>query len=309
MTPQDLVSRNVRLVSLPEVCIQVQALADSPHTTAADIGDVVGKDTALTTRLLKLVNSAYFSLPRKIDTVTRAVNMIGMRELRNLTMAASAAEVFARIPGNLIDMAAFWQHSVYCGLLARNLAERCSVLHSERLFTAGLLHDVGRLLMLMKLPDEIGKAESIRLQSKKPICEIEQGLVGFDHAEVGHALLLHWNMPANLCASVLYHHNPKDAHDAHLEAALIHIADNVTHAAQESKDPLGSPFYDPYGALLDSDLNAVEISDAGIACSQAEALSLTNIGKEDIIEAIGKSSAAFNQVLDLLYPMAWETPR
>ena len=89
MTPQDLVTRNVRLVSLPEVCIQVQALADSPHTTAADIGDVVGKDTALTTRLLKLVNSAYFSLPQKIDTVTRAVNMIGMRELRNLTMAAS----------------------------------------------------------------------------------------------------------------------------------------------------------------------------------------------------------------------------
>ncbi len=309
MTPQDLVSRNVRLVSLPEVCIQVQALADSPHTTAADIGDVVGKDTALTTRLLKLVNSAYFSLPRKIDTVTRAVNMIGMRELRNLTMAASAAEVFARIPGSLIDMAAFWQHSVYCGLLARHLAERCSVLHSERLFTAGLLHDVGRLLMLMKLPDEIGKAESMRLQSKKPVCEIEQELVGFDHAQVGHALLQHWNMPDNLCASVLYHHNPKDAQDAHLEAALIHIADQVTHVAQESKDPLGSPFYDPYGALLDSDLNAVAISEAAIACSQPEALSLTNIGKEDIIEAIGKSSAAFNQVLDLLYPMAWETPR
>jgi HD-like signal output (HDOD) protein len=309
LTPQDLVTRNVRLVSLPEVCIQVQALADSSHTTAEDIGEVVGKDTALTTRLLKLVNSAYFSLPRKIDTVSRAVNMIGMRELRNLTMAASAAEVFAKIPSTLIDMAAFWQHSVYSGLMARNLAQCCNILHSERLFTAGLLHDVGRLLMLMKLPDEIGKAESIRLQTKQDICEIERDLVGFDHAEVGEALLKHWNMPDNLCTSVLYHHNPRDAEDAHLEAALIHIADQVTHCAQESKDPLGSPFYDPYGALLDSDLNAEAIVAAATEHAQPEALSLTNVGQDDLVNAIGRSAAAFNQVLDLLYPMAWETPR
>ena len=308
MTPQDLVARNVRLVTLPEVCVQVQALADSPHTTAEGMGEVIGKDTALTSRLLKLVNSAYFSLPRKIDTVTRAVNLIGMRELRNLTMAASAAEVFARIPGDLIDMATFWQHSVYCGLLARNLAQHCSVLHSERLFTAGLLHDVGRLLMLMKLPDETAQAESLRLQSDKDICEIERALVGFDHAEVGQALLLHWNMPGNLCASILYHHNPGDAHDAHLEAALIHIADQVTHRAQESKDPRGSQFYDPFGALLDSDLHARDISSAAIRACQPEALSLTKLGQEHIVQGIGKSAAAFNQVLDLLYPMAWETP-
>ncbi|VAW82689.1 Predicted signal transduction protein [hydrothermal vent metagenome] len=309
MTPQDLVSRNVRLVSLPEVCLQVQALTDSPHTTAEDIGAMVGKDAALTTRLLKLVNSAFFSLPQKIDTVTRAVNLIGMRELRNLTMAASAAEVFSHIPGSLIDMAAFWQHSVYSALVARNLAQRCNVLHSERLFTAGLLHDIGRLLMLTRLPDEIGKAESIRQCSDKDICEIETNLMGFDHAEVGHALLTHWNMPENLCASVLYHHNPGEAHDAHLEAALLHIADFVTHCAQESKDPLGSPFYDPYGALLDSDLSADDISAAALDCAQDEAFELTKISHKDIVDAIGKSATAFSQVLDLLYPMAWETPR
>ena len=309
MTPQDLVERNVRLVSLPEVCIQVQALADSPHTTAEDIGEVVGKDTALTSRLLKLVNSAYFGMPVKIDTITRAVNMIGMRELRNLTMAASAAEVFARVPGDLIDMASFWQHSVYCALLARNLAQHCNVLHSERLFTAGLLHDVGRLLMLMKLPDETAQAESLRQQSDKDICEYEQQLLGFDHAEVGQVLLLHWNMPANLCASIRYHHDPRSAHDAHLEAALIHIADQVTHCAQERKDPQESKFYDPYGALLDSDLYADEISSAAIISAQAEALTLTGIETSHIVDGIGKTSAAFNQVLDLLYPMAWETPR
>lgn len=307
MTPQDLVARNVKLVSLPEVCMQVQALADSPHTTAADVGEVVGKDTALTARLLKLVNSAYFSLPRKIDTVTRAVNMIGMRELRNLTLAASAAEVFANIPSELIDMASFWQHSVYTGLMARNLAARCNILHSERLFTAGLLHDVGRLLMLMKLPEPIGQAEALQVETGRDICDIERELVGFDHAEVGHALLLHWNMPGNLSASVLYHHDPASAHDAHLESALIHIADKVTHHAQESKDPLGSPFYDPYGALLDSDLNAEAIVEAAMPTLVPQALAITHVAPEDLVDAIGKSATAFNQVLDLLYPMAWET--
>ena len=309
MTPQDLVANNISLVSLPEVCIQVQSLAESPHTTAADIGEVIGKDTALTTRLLKLVNSAFFGVPRQVDTVTRAVNLIGMRELRNLTLAASAAEVFSAIPDDLIDMSGFWQHSVYTGLIGRNLARSCNVLHSERLFTAGLLHDVGRLLMLMKVPDGVASAEALRAQSNKDICELENQFLDFSHAEVGEALLRHWNLPDNLCLSVLYHHAPQQAHDAHLESAILHVADQVAHCAQQSKDPLGSPFYDPYGALLDSDLKADEISDQALSLIQPAALQLTKISKADITDGIRNSSAAFSQVLDLLYPMAWETPR
>lgn len=307
MTPEELVSNNTRMVSLPEVCIQVQALADSPHSTAADIGEVVGKDTALTTRLLKLVNSAFYGVPARIDTISRAVNLIGLRELRNLTLAASAAEVFAGIPVKLVDMAAFWQHSVYCGLLSRNLAQHCHVLHSERLFTAGLLHDIGRLLMYMKLPEETAQAMQQHLESGHDICAIEEELIGFDHTEVGHALLAHWNLPPNLCAAVRYHHRPQEAHDAHLESALLHIGDAVSHCAQSSKDPLGSPFYDPYGALLDSDLNAEEISIMALKRIDDSAFALTRITASHIQDAISKSAAAFNQVLDLLYPMAWET--
>jgi putative nucleotidyltransferase with HDIG domain len=309
VTPQDLVSRNFYLVSLPEICIQLRALADSPYATAADIGEVVSKDPALTVRLLKLVNSAYFGLSRRIDTVSRAVNVVGMRELRNLSTAASATEVFTRVPGELVDMAAFWQHSVYTGLVARALARRCRVLHPERLFTAGLLHDIGRLLMLTELPDDVGRMELARLNTGRDSCEIEREMIGFDHAEVGQVLLRHWNMPPNLCTSVLYHHTPQHAHDARLEAALLHIADLASHAAQESKDPATSQYYDPYAALLDSDLMAGEIGTAVEASCHSEALSLTGIGASDIARTIDESATAFNQVLDLLYPTAWETPR
>jgi len=107
VTPQALIEQDIRLVSLPEICLEVQILADSPDASAADLGRLIGKDTALSTRLLRLVNSAYFGLPRRVDTLTRAVNLIGMQELRNLTLAASAAEVFAGIDSRLFDMAAF----------------------------------------------------------------------------------------------------------------------------------------------------------------------------------------------------------
>jgi putative nucleotidyltransferase with HDIG domain len=309
VTPQELIARNVRLVSLPEICIQVRALADSPYTTAADIGEVVSKDPALTIRLLKLVNSRYFGLPRKIDTVSRAVSVIGMRELRNLTMAASAAEVFTSVPGELIDMAAFWQHSVYTGLVARSLARHCGILHPERLFTAGLLHDVGRLLMLTELPDDVGRVELVRLETGRDVCAIERELIGFDHAEAGQALLRHWNMPPNLCTSVLYHHAPQHAHDARLEAALLNIADTVARVAQHSREPVNSPYYDPFGALLDSDLTAGEIASATLSGCQPASLTLTGIGAGHIVRAVTRSASAFNQILDLLYPTAWETPR
>ena len=302
MTPKDLVAHNVNLVSLPEVCMEVQMLADAPESTAADLGALISKDTALSTRLLRLVNSAYFGFPRKIDTLPRAVNLIGMRELRNLTLVVSAAEVFADIDSQLIDMLTFWQHSVYCGLIARRLAEHTQVLHSERLFTAGLLHDVGRLLMLMKLPDEMSIVVSRHQGTERDIREFELEQIGFDHAEAGRALLEHWNLPPNLCASVRYHHEPEIADDAYLEAAVLYLADLVTHTAQESWHSQNPALYDPYRALLNSGLNPETIAAAALGKAGAGAGRLTGIDGDVVGIAIRQTAAEFDQVLDLLYP-------
>lgn len=309
MTPAELVAKNLKLVSLPEICIQVQELADSPMSTAESIGEVISTDSALSARLLKIVNSAFYGMPSRVDTISRAVNLLGMRELKNLTFAASAAEVFSDIPPDLVDMAGFWQHSIYTGLVARQLAQHCNVLHAERLFTAGLLHDVGRLLIYIKLPEQAKQAEIMRLESERHLCDIEDELMGFDHTEVGYALLSEWQLPANLCATIRYHHRPQDAHDAHLESAILHIADIVAHCAQTCKHDKSSAFYDPYGALLDSDLNAEEITIMAAHHIEDEAFALTRITADHIQQAIDASACGFNQVLDLVYPMAWENPR
>ena len=279
-------------------------LADLPNTTASELGAVVSKDPALSTRLLKLVNSAYFGMPRKVDTLSRAINLIGIVELRHLTLAASAVEVFADIDSQQFDMAAFWQHSVYCGLIARKLAEHASILHSERLFTAGLLHDVGRLLMLMELPDEMEKVVLQHHELGRNICQLETEHVGFDHAEAGEALLSHWNLPSNLCTSVRYHHEPEIARDANLEAAILHVADQIAHSAQENFLPENPRLYDPFRALLNAAENAEEISTAALAKSNANAASLANVTQQGVVDAVKQASADFDQVLEIIYPSA-----
>jgi len=302
VTPQELIAQDIRLVSLPEICMEVQMLADSPDTTAVELGGLIAKDTALSTRLLRLVNSAYFGLSRRVDTLTRAVNLIGMQELRNLTLAASAAEVFAGIDSRLIDVAAFWQHSVYCGLVARHLGESAQVLHSERLFTAGLLHDVGRLLMLLHLPDAVGGVVLRQRETGQDICELELALIGFDHAQAGEALLSHWSLPANLCASVRHHHAPREASEACLEAAILHLADRITHCAQEGSHPQDGARYDPFRALLDSGLSAEAIAEAAFEKADAGAVQLIGADIPAAVKIIRQTAVGFDQVLDLLYP-------
>ena len=134
------------LVSPPDVCLRLFELIHAPTTGAKDIAAVVGVDPNLTTRLLRIANSSFYNFSRKIDTISRAVTVIGTAELYQLVLSVSAVKTFANIPNELVKMETFWRHSVYTGLLARALAIRANVLHPERLFVSGLMHDIGSLV-------------------------------------------------------------------------------------------------------------------------------------------------------------------
>lgn len=232
----DLVSGVVRLVSLPEVCIRVNEMMDEASTSASDIGKVISQDTGLTARLLKIVNSSFYGFPSKIETVTRAVTVIGLRELRGLVLAASAIETFSKIPNDILNMVQFWRHSVYCGVVAQLLADRCHVLHSERLFVAGLLHDIGKLILCHRLPSE-SRMVMEKLQSEQLFdFQVEQDIMGFDHAEVGGELIKIWQMPTSLEYALRYHHNPAAADDYAMEVALVHLANVITGRAEQELD-------------------------------------------------------------------------
>lgn len=235
-TPYDLVSGVVRLVSLPEVCIRVNEMLEDPRINAADIGKVISQDTGLTARLLKIVNSAFYGFPSRIETVSRAVTVIGLRELRGLVLAASAVEAFSKIPNDILNMVKFWRHSVYCGVVAQILAERCHVLHSERLFVAGLLHDIGKLILSHRLPNEMREVVARICNEDRPDYEIEREIFGFDHADVGGELLKVWQMPKTLAQAVLHHHRPNEADDAIMDVCLVHIANGMTMIAEQGME-------------------------------------------------------------------------
>jgi len=235
-SPAELVMGAVRLVSLPEVCLRVNEMLDVAETSAADFGQVISQDTGLTARLLKIVNSSFYGFPSRIETVSRAVTVIGLRELRGLVMATSAVEMFSRIPTEILNLAQFWRHSVYCGVVARLLAGRCHILHSERLFVAGLLHDIGKLIICHRLPAIAREVQQQVAQQNGLDFEIEQSLMGFNHAEVGGELLTTWHMPAALRDAVLFHHAPQNSKDNQIEVALVHIANAMTGLAEQQLD-------------------------------------------------------------------------
>ena len=153
---EDLAARMAAIHAPERVYHDYDAMLEDPNVTAKAIGKVMSQDTGLTARLLKIVNSSFYGFTSKIETVSRAVTVIGLRELRGLVLAASAIETFSKIPTEIFNMVRFWRHSVYCGVVAQLLAERCNVLHSERLFVAGLLHDIGKLVVPTRLLQKTG---------------------------------------------------------------------------------------------------------------------------------------------------------
>jgi putative nucleotidyltransferase with HDIG domain len=230
MTPQQLVSELDHLVSLPDVCIKVNRLIDAPNYSAMTLGDIISQDSDLSARLLRMVNSAFFNLNSPVETISRAVTVVGTEELRNLVMASTAARVFTGIPSDLVDMVEYWRYSITTGVMASELAKQRHVLHNERLFVMGILHDIGRLAIYLKLPREARDILLITGEDHSILVETEQEILGFDHMQVGEALLRKWKLPDSIIDVVAAHHKPALAEGYHLEASLLNIASTLADA-------------------------------------------------------------------------------
>lgn len=239
-TPAELVGGLGNLVTLPDVYVRCRALLDDPNSSMQDLGDVIRQDPALTARLLRIANSAFFGFATKIETVPRAITLMGTRQLHNLILATSVARAFSSIPDSVVNMAAFWWSSVYCGVASRLLAVRCHVLDTERLFVAGLLRDVGHLVMYQQIPDQARDAQIRAAELQQPLHVVEREMLGFDYADVGAALMREWGLPRGLEEVVSLHTQPGAAEAFALETAIVHLAavctarNETTHFAPQS---------------------------------------------------------------------------
>ena len=205
--PMDLIAREVRLKSMPLVVHQLERLMEKPATSSDDLARVISLDTGMSAQLLRVVNSAMYGFPSKVETISRAVTILGTRRLSMLALGATVVGAYKEgVPG--LNMRAFWQHSVGCAVVGRALAVRSGKEPGERAFVAGLLHDVGKLVLMSAVPEYAGAAQYYTGQNGVPVCQWENDELFFDHARLGAILLRKWNFPLPLAKAVLYHHAP-----------------------------------------------------------------------------------------------------
>lgn len=227
-----LIDGHDRLPTLPEVYFRLKELIDDPNSSFEEIGEILGHDAGLSVRLLRIVNSPYFGFRSKIDSISYAVSAIGMDQLANLVLSTVVVDQFRGIPDSLINMRSFWEHSLACGLAARIIATNRNEPNTERFFVAGLLHDIGRLLICMRIPDKFMASMQRAKSCEKHLYLAEREVMGFDHAQAGALLLKTWNLPQCLEEAVGFHHRPSKARNHRLEASVIHIADIVANTLQ-----------------------------------------------------------------------------
>ena len=228
-SPQSLV-KNIRgLASLPAVFTRLNEAVNG-NNSMDQIALIIGEDTNLTARLLKLVNSSFYGFPSKIDTVSRAITLIGTREVRDLALATYVMSLFRDIPGDWVSMESFWRHSIACGFAAQSLAGLRHDEQSETWFVAGLLHDIGRLVIFLNIPEQ-GRKSLLEAKSSSQLLYVtEREILGFDHASVGGALLREWKLPVSLIEAAMFHHEPVKALREPLPAAMVHVADIIVHS-------------------------------------------------------------------------------
>jgi len=230
--PETLLKGLVELSSLPFIYIKINEAVNNPRSSIKDISDIISGDPGLTARLLRLVNSAFYGFPSKIETVSRALLMVGTQQMRDLALATSVMSLFKGIPGHLVSMESLWRHSVACGLAARMLAVRQYEANAELFFTAGIIHDIGRLVIYKKIPETAQEMILRCKDSKEPLYLVEKEMLGFDHSDLGRMLAQSWNLPLSLEEVLACHHFPCEAKQYPVEAGVVHIADYIAHSIQ-----------------------------------------------------------------------------
>ncbi|GJL70212.1 MAG: hypothetical protein NPIRA06_28470 [Nitrospirales bacterium] len=232
LTAEELVKNCTKLFTLPDVYLQVKMVIDNPESTMADLSRAISIDPGMTVAVLKLVNSAFYAMPRKVETISRAVGILGMQPLHDLTLAISVTQTFSGLNQKVMSMSVFWSNSFFSGLVARELARKCFLVDSERMFVEGLLRDIGHLILYEQLPEPSEQVLRESATTGTPIQIMEQRILGFDFTEVGQTLIEEWQLPKNFGIAIRYQNHPSGTNDHGFEAALLNMASALTEGFQ-----------------------------------------------------------------------------
>ncbi|HLP41815.1 MAG TPA: HDOD domain-containing protein [Fibrobacteria bacterium] len=236
-----LVQKITDLPTLPSMMATITRLMQDPRTSAEELGRAIATDPALVSKVLKLVNSAFYGFPGRISTITQAIVILGFSTIRNVVLTTSVLKVFGDSKSKGFDMEVFWEHSLLTGAISRSLAHEHDLPFTEETFIAGLLHDMGRMILSQRLTSEFEKVVAFRDKTGMSMLEAEKTILGLTHGEIGGWLARKWNLPIPFVEVMHYHHFPMQAPigDARQQMdtghliPLVHIADVLAKGVKD----------------------------------------------------------------------------
>ena len=270
-----IVSQIHVLPSLPAVVMELLGSIGQSNADINQLSAIVSKDQALSAKALRLANSSFYGMQRKVTTMPQAVSILGMNSLRTLITAAA---VIGRFPRNIqgdFDFQGFWQHSIATAVCARLIAKRVGI-NPESAFMAGLLHDIGRLVLVTGFPVQYETAMHYRAEHDCAMLEAERQILSCDHAAVGHALAEHWRFPPAIQMAVAGHHAPDQQWRGGL-TNLVHVADAIVHA-------------------LDLSANEDEL----VPSISPNAWNSLGLDQEAMLQILGETELQFNEMCQIL---------
>ena len=218
------VVKSAQLISLPDIYIKLKELIDDPDYTMAEVALLVGRDPGMATRFLRVVNNPLNRRVNKIETVSHAVSLLGIRQVHDIVLSASVAEAFEGIQTDVMNMKTFWQRSFFCAVMTKLLALKCGIMDSDRLFVIGLLHNIGHLFMYIAIPEESQQAILSAKKLERPLYQLERELLGFDYATLGGYVMRQWDLPKSFQAITFFHPEPGKTNQFATETALLHLS-------------------------------------------------------------------------------------
>lgn len=221
--------RNIRnLPTLPNVVMEILRLCDDPDSNTRDIASLIENDPVLTTKVLKLVNSSYFGLSKELYSVNQALVLIGYNNMKNLILSTSMLQVFKQdTQVGSFSRKALWKHSIGVGIVARFLSKRYRVGNPEQAFVAGLIHDVGKVIIDWFFHEQFVEVIKLAEQESCWIRDAEKLVMEVTHDEIGSYLATRWNLPEIFRETVAFHHEPSKAHEHRSAAAIVQLSDNI----------------------------------------------------------------------------------
>ncbi len=208
----DYASKAREIFVLPDAVVQIKRLIDDNASDMEDIARVITFDPALTIQILKIANSALYKFPNKIDSVTKAIQVIGTNSVYDLVIACGICRAFGGLNGDIINLEEFWENSVFCALLCKYLAEKKGLREPERMFVSGLLHNIGELVMLQFNPQLAQKCAQFN-EAQTPY-DLQTKYIGSTYAEMGATLIQMWGLPSTITSPIKsIHHQQVQANN------------------------------------------------------------------------------------------------